>query len=195
MVIPDVPVLWENREQSELAMIPKGTTGLEIGVLRGTHAMWLWKNTSPKKLCLIDYWTAHLRPDGTPNHSKQKGRDKQHQGVLDMFTQEIAAGLVHVTRGRSGEVVGKFPDLAFDWIVVDGDHTIQGAYEDIYNYYPKIKVGGLMICHDYTMLAKEKKGCAVPESLAMFMEHSDGLEFIGKSAELYACNAILRKKK
>lgn len=50
----------------------------------------------------------------------------------------------------SGQAVSQLPPgKQFDLIMVDGDHTYQGVKEDILNYYPILKPGGLMVFHDF----------------------------------------------
>jgi predicted O-methyltransferase YrrM len=43
----------------------------------------------------------------------------------------------------------------FDFIFIDGDHSLKGCSQDIREYYPKIKSGGLMIFHDYCYQFKD----------------------------------------
>ena len=42
------------------------------------------------------------------------------------------------------------PDLAFDIVFVDGNHSYEIARKDVELYWPKVKPGGCMLVHDYT---------------------------------------------
>ena len=44
-----------------------------------------------------------------------------------------------------------------DLLFIDGDHTYEGAKEDMYGFFPYVRMGGLIIIHDY-----DKKG--LPEN-------------------------------
>jgi len=52
--------------------------------------------------------------------------------------------------GFSNEVAVHFQNDTIDCIFIDGDHTYEGVKNDIINYYPKVKTGGLMIFDDYS---------------------------------------------
>jgi hypothetical protein len=42
-----------------------------------------------------------------------------------------------------------FEDNYIDVLHIDGDHSTKGIYDDLVNYYPKMKNGGVIICDDY----------------------------------------------
>lgn len=68
---------------------------------------------------------------------------------------------IEVLDGRSVDFLNDFPDIqaddpdGFDMIFVDGDH--QRVSED-FSWYNKVRIGGLMIFHDYCPAAPECTG-------------------------------------
>ena len=42
-----------------------------------------------------------------------------------------------------------FSDMFFDWIFIDGDHTLRGIFADVWYYWDKVRPGGLFCGHDY----------------------------------------------
>ena len=66
-------------------------------------------------------------------------------------------GPVEFHNGNSHEVLPRYfaanPDLAFDLITVDGDHTPGGAAQDLSDVLPHLAIGGAIvfddICHPY----------------------------------------------
>jgi predicted O-methyltransferase YrrM len=40
------------------------------------------------------------------------------------------------------------PDLPLDVLFIDGDHSYTGCLADLENWGPKVKDGGLILCHD-----------------------------------------------
>jgi hypothetical protein len=42
-----------------------------------------------------------------------------------------------------------FEDNSIDLLHIDGDHSTKGVYDDLKNYWPKMKKGGVVICDDY----------------------------------------------
>jgi predicted O-methyltransferase YrrM len=49
----------------------------------------------------------------------------------------------------STDAVGFFEDESLDMVFIDGDHTYKGVMDDINNYLPKVKKGGIICGHDY----------------------------------------------
>ena len=40
------------------------------------------------------------------------------------------------------------PSLKFDLITVDGDHSVSGAWDDLKNVTPRLRVGGVLVFDD-----------------------------------------------
>lgn len=40
------------------------------------------------------------------------------------------------------------PDLPLDLLFIDGDHSFDGIWADLNIWAPKVKAGGLVLCHD-----------------------------------------------
>lgn len=53
------------------------------------------------------------------------------------------------------EVYSQFPDGYFDFIYIDGDHSYKGAKGDLINFFPKVRVGGVIAGHDYCCSKRE----------------------------------------
>ena len=58
---------------------------------------------------------------------------------------------VVITRGRSNIEYSKFENGFFDFIYIDALHTYKSTKEDITNWYPKLKKGGIIAGHDYCL--------------------------------------------
>jgi len=119
----------------------------EIGVRNGNHLKSLLK-ASPEKLIVIDIWD----DDGILAHNDVKYSTEQLKicadTVLKLSTQYQC---IDIRLGYSSDVVKKFDDGFFDFIYIDADHTYDGVMQDMVNWWPKIKQGGVMGGHDYTL--------------------------------------------
>ncbi len=63
------------------------------------------------------------------------------------FEQENRGGNVRLLVGDSQQ--GDYPEItAADVLFIDGDHTYEGCYADIRNWYDKLSPNGHMILHD-----------------------------------------------
>jgi len=58
---------------------------------------------------------------------------------------------IHSDSKDTSEILPLIPDK-LDVLFVDGDHSYEGALADLNNYGPKVKSGGLIVCHDVTYL-------------------------------------------
>lgn len=138
-----------------LSLVPSRAVIAEIGVHLGEFSKKILKATQPKKLVLIDPWKIFDDPVHASSwygtRADQEEMDRRHQGVLDMFEAEIAAGQVEVMRALSAEAAANFPDEYFDLVYVDGDHAYEGVSADLRLYFPKLKRGGLLAGDDYAV--------------------------------------------
>lgn len=51
-----------------------------------------------------------------------------------------------------------YPELIFDYIYVDGDHSFKGAMFDYKTFWPKLRPNGLMVFHDVSIKEKLAEG-------------------------------------
>jgi predicted O-methyltransferase YrrM len=115
---------------------------LEIGVRRG-HSMSMVAAHAPQ--CSIygfDLWVQ----DYAGLHNPGKAFVEQQLARVG-FT-----GRAQFTDGDSASTVPSFlaehPDLYFDLITVDGDHSARGARLDLGHVLPRLKVGGVVVFDD-----------------------------------------------
>lgn len=71
-----------------------------------------------------------------------------------------------VVEGEFDHAAPTFKDDSIDFLFVDGDHT--QTTHDLITWYPKVKTGGIVYCHDVGA-----KGFTVGEELRMFCEFHD----------------------
>ena len=70
--------------------------------------------------------------------------------VLDMFVQRTKTyDNIQLITKTSDDAVNDFNDEVFDFIYIDGIHQYENVKQDIINYLPKVKNGGVIGGHDY----------------------------------------------
>ena len=121
----------------------KDLIGVEIGVLHGINAVNILNNLSIEKLYLID--PLQLYPDYKDIRAPvfnwvKKDADARLKPFLDKIVWLIKF---------SSEAKSEIPDN-LDFVYIDGNHAYEYCLEDIKNYYPKVKKGGIIGGHDYT---------------------------------------------
>lgn len=115
---------------------------LEIGVRRGRSMAAVALAAPTCNFVGFDRWTQNYA--GMPNPGPEFVRDELkrvgHRGNVEFIS------------GNSHQTVPAYlaanPDAFFDLIVVDGDHSNQGAAEDIACVLPRLKVGGALLFDD-----------------------------------------------
>ncbi|MCY4305123.1 MAG: class I SAM-dependent methyltransferase [Aestuariivita sp.] len=123
-------------ERAELPQLlnRNGLRGIELGVACGDFAAHLWKTGLFADLWGVDAYSDH--------HN----------------TQEYVSALKHVglqanyrlLRMQFEEALNLFPNSYFDFVYIDGyAHTGEEAGKTIYQWFPKVKVGGIIAGHDY----------------------------------------------
>lgn len=117
----------------------------EIGVREGVNFEKMIKH-NPKEAVAIDIW----KDDG----NMARNDLAYGQGVLNMQYADFNARMLNkrfvtIFRDYSFNVVKYFPDNYFDLIYIDADHTYEGCYRDILDWYPKVKKGGFLLGDDY----------------------------------------------
>lgn len=115
---------------------------LEIGVRRGRSMAMVTSHQTDCEIYGFDRWTPNYAgmPNPGPKLVQAEVKKLGHSGKLEFIS------------GNSHETVPKFfqenPDLYFDMITVDGDHTEKGAAQDLIDVIPHLSVGGVLVFDD-----------------------------------------------
>lgn len=143
---------------------------IEIGVHGGASLLLtddILSKNSDNKLYGIDCWEniVDVGINGKPNNfwtesslNKFINLHKENRLHLQniILNENLNIELIHGF-SRDISIINKFADASIDAIYIDGDHSYEGCYNDIKNFYPKIKEGGMILCDDYTNIADVKK--------------------------------------
>jgi len=125
-------------------MIPKRAVCLEIGVWEGTFTKQIVRKSNPSELHIVDPW---VFTEGMKKYfDGQEALEEVFERVYKRFGKRDN---IFIHRCMSEQLASNFHDEYFDWIYIDGDHSFEGLYSDLINYYPKVKKGGLVIGDDY----------------------------------------------
>lgn len=115
------------------------TTGIEIGVGLGRSAK-SWCNAMPDlHLICIDPYLAY---SSINNQERQDRAYEKAKAILSGYNVELVCK-------PSGDVAAMFDDESVDFVYIDGDHTFDAVIVDIVKYVPKVRMGGLVLVHDY----------------------------------------------
>jgi len=119
--------------------------GVEIGVMTACGSVAMLDRMPNLKLICIDPWK-HV-----PGAPFEAGHDQPyHDTNYQHSCQRLAQypGRVTILRMGSDEAAEEVP-FGIDFVHIDGHHTENQVTQDILNYWPKIRHGGLISGHDY----------------------------------------------
>ena len=140
----------ENRREICDLLNSQGLTGkgVEIGSFVGRYARHIldnWKGT----LYLIDPWRKRPSSDVEYSDNDKVTPKTMLEAAKTLKGVEDRAIMI---RALSHQVVDLFQDGSLDFVYIDGDHSYEGAKQDIRLWFPKVKKGGLIAGHDYLRL-------------------------------------------
>lgn len=115
---------------------------LEIGVRRGRSSCMVAGASPSASIVGFDLWQENYASNDNPGP----------QFVREELKRVGHIGEVEFISGDSHQTVPEYlaanPDLTFDLITVDGDHSIEGAWDDLVNVVPRLRVGGIIVFDD-----------------------------------------------
>lgn len=119
--------------------------GVELGSAEGFSAADFMK-AGMEQLILVDLWAkieGHSGDGGNP--------DEWHNKNYDIAVERLKpyGDKVVFLRGLTGEMVSSIWDNSLSLVYVDADHSFEGVWADINNYWPKLVSGGIMGFHDF----------------------------------------------
>ncbi|MCB4790781.1 MAG: class I SAM-dependent methyltransferase [Elusimicrobia bacterium] len=136
------------RPFERLAVSGKNLTGVEIGVYKADHAESLLENLDIRRLYLVDPYNlygdydagkAHYGIDQDPLELAKKEAVKR----LSRFSDKISW-----VYKKSSDSMNDIPD-GLDFVYLDGNHGEAFVNEELINFYPKIRKGGVIGGHDF----------------------------------------------
>ena len=155
--------------------LPLRTNAVEIGVLYGDFSNEILRIINPTQLVLIDPYKRGekkygIEPDSLPT---AYSTEDNYQDLVRRFTPELVASRIRIVKKYSHEAVNEFPDNYFDFIYIDASHLYEDVKRDLNDWFPKLKIGGLMCGHDY----ENTNGFGVIKAVNEF-KNENRLEFI-----------------
>jgi len=118
--------------------------GIEIGTHQALNAFSIIQNLPIKKLYMVDPY--ELYDDGINDY---KDREKDFEIAFKRM-KPYSDRTFFIA--KPSEVAQRFFELAqtpIDFVYIDGAHDYQHVKQDIENYYPFVKSGGVLGGHDF----------------------------------------------
>lgn len=112
-----------------LACLPKHGVVAELGTAGGHFALEILQRCAPRELHLFDL-------------------------DMDRLCADVEQSpVVHRHVGDSSSNLRELPDAHFDWIYIDGDHSLSGVTRDVSVAVGKLRPGGFLVFNDYVQMS------------------------------------------
>ena len=141
---------------SELCEKMKFKVGAELGVQEGIFSKYMLDGwPSCEKYLLVDIWGKQNNYLDIANVDQLK-QDRLYQNTLERLKFYKTKLVIH--RNYTSSAVLLIENESLDFIYVDARHDYCGAMEDMVNWWPKLKYGGIMAGHDYMTAEYQRVG-------------------------------------
>lgn len=131
----------------ELAKLHKWKLGAEIGVLRGKTLFSVLMECPNLAMYGIDQWKQlPFRDVDCSETYKQFDMELLYNKVLQASNDFGSRCMI--IRDTSINAAHYIENEILDFVFIDADHTYEGVKQDIDTYYPKVKIGGMILGHD-----------------------------------------------
>ncbi len=128
-------------------LIKPGSVGAEIGVYRGGFSRQIYDHCKPSMLYCIDAWEKY--PEYDKDSICHENQDDNWQATKNEMADAIKSGKCNVIRGRSHPVSLTW-DKHLDFLFLDSNHSYEFVIADLRDWSRFIKLGGVIMCHDFT---------------------------------------------
>lgn len=120
--------------------------GAEIGVDKGGFSHHLLSKTKLEKLYCIDCWMDDFGSNHRPGEYDPVGNNRMEEAQETLKDYKDRTVFIKAT---SLEASQKIENNSLDFCYIDGDHSLEGIYTDLYAWIHKVRVGGILAGHDY----------------------------------------------
>lgn len=158
---------------------------VNIGVFNGLSTYYLAKNNPELQVYGIDAYLGM-------NAQRAQRDQAQIQLAEDNLSRQENA---HLVVGLSAEVAAGW-DKEIDLLLIDGDHSVEGALADFSHWSPFVKPGGIIAVHDAyrrvstsILRVRERTNDHGPDLICEKMEADPDYEFI----QVSGCTEVWRK--
>ena len=120
----------------------KKLTAVEIGSLKGEHALSILQNLNVEKLYIIDPYEDYKDYKEGRSQKSLSRAERECRRRLSPYLKKVV-----FIKKYSNDAVKEIPK-EIDYIYIDGNHDYEFVRDDLKNYFPLVKLGGIVAGHD-----------------------------------------------
>lgn len=134
--------------------------GVEVGTQMGEYSQnLLTKWTKCERFHVVDVWD-QLENYIDPANVPRAEQDKRYELAMSRLKPWKDRNILKVHRMFSSQAAQEISSL--DFVYLDARHDYKGVMEDLQNYWPLVRRGGIMAGHDF--LDCDPGGCGNPSN-------------------------------
>jgi predicted O-methyltransferase YrrM len=130
-----------SRKEFVKSFPPEFVIGAEIGVSHGDFSKNILEVRKNIKLYCIDTWETNYQLI-TPSTAWD---------TTVVQLSKYKSSNYELVKGKSPEISNQYADNYFDFVYIDADHLYEPVLADVEAWYPKVKSGGILFGHDYSL--------------------------------------------
>ena len=140
----------------------------------------------------IDPWTHDAALEDMEKYENKEWWSKTNlDEIYKDFIRQLKNHEVHsfckIYRDKSENVINEFEDESIDVLHIDGNHCEKLAYQDSFNYFPKVKKGGYIFFDDI-FWSENGKNISTEKGLNYLLQYCEKECIVGKDC------VVLKKK-
>lgn len=145
---PDWPAIYKQQAArgivNELQALPYPAKGIEVGVNRGINSWYmLTECQNITTLIGVDHYLPYVDWD------RPITKDEQDSNYRVLTKNMMLMGdRFNLIKEPSQSAADTVDDDAYDFVFIDGGHSIKQVLRDLDSWYPKIRSGGIIAGHD-----------------------------------------------
>ncbi len=130
-------------------LVPRGGRIAELGVEWGYNAAVMLWICQPIELWLIDGWCAF------PEFGTDFDGIEQQNKFQFVRPRVAESSAYRIIQSRTHDAASQLDDDYFDFVYIDASHRYEDVKQDIDDWWPKVKTGGMLAGHDYLCGVKQ----------------------------------------
>jgi hypothetical protein len=142
--------------------------GIEVGAAAGKYSRVILNNSHLLKFYMLDVWEVMPKEEFPSRANYIQMIRKRYDSAKNVAIQFQNRAVI--LKKNSREAFKDFEDNFFDFIYIDASHVYKYVKQDIENWYPKVKTGGVFSGHDYM---NSERFCGVVQAVDEFCSKID----------------------
>jgi hypothetical protein len=135
-----------------LEIVPKGGVIAELGVFQGEFADTIFKVCEPSRLYLVDKWSGRCASGDVNGENRIVLSKREVRKIPNLLREKYNNDNIKVIQSSTWEFLRYYDEyVPLDMVYIDAGHTYECVIADLMLSLKKVRDGGFIMGHDYTI--------------------------------------------